>query len=243
MQFGVIVAPTIRDMFVEKIVEMILSGKLSMGERLPSERELAGQMQVSKTVIHDGLKDLERMGFVNVNGRQGTFVSNYAEKGTFETLATILKFHGGRLDRETTQSLLEMRLAIEGQAMRIFSKSHTQEDIAALKRIIDDIREYVSKQEHKNLPEMAQMLFYFHRFICLHSGNTFFPVLMNAFRDIGLLLWETSIKILGVEKSIEHLELFTSLLEEGRGEEAVQALSDMFDNCLSLAYDGRASIL
>jgi hypothetical protein len=66
---------------------------------------------------------------------------------------------------------------------------------------------------------------------------------MNAFRDIGLLLWETSIKILGVEKSIEQLELFTSLLAEGRGEEAVQALSDMFDNCLSLAYDGRASIL
>jgi DNA-binding FadR family transcriptional regulator len=235
MQFGVIVAPTIRDMFVEKIVEMILSGKLSMGERLPSERELAEQMKVSKTVIHDGLKDLERMGFVSVSGRQCTFVANYAEKGTFETLATILKFHGGRLDRETTQSLLEMRLAIEGQAMRIFSKSHTKEDIATLRRMIDDIREYTSKPERMDRNEMAQMLFRFHRFICLRSGNTFFPVLMNAFRDIGILLWESSIKILGVERSIECLEHFTSLLEEGKGEEAVQALSDMFDYCLAHA--------
>ncbi|HUN56249.1 MAG TPA: GntR family transcriptional regulator [Smithella sp.] len=236
MQFGVIVAPTIRDMFVDKIVEMILSGKLSTGERLPSERELAGQMKVSKTVIHDGLKDLERMGFVTVSGRQGTFVANYAEKGTFETLATILKFHGGRLDRETTQSLLEMRLAIEGQAMRVFSKSHTKEDIAALRRIIGDIRQYVSNKERTDTGEMAYMLFCFHRLICLKSGNTFFPVLMNAFRDIGLLLWETSIKLLGVEKSIEHLELFTSLLEAGKAEEAVQALSDMFDTCVELAY-------
>lgn len=237
MQFGVIVAPTIRDMFVEKIVEMILSGKLSMNERLPSERELAQQMRVSKTVIHDGLKDLERMGFVSVRGRQGTFVANYAEKGTFETLATILKFHGGRLDRETTQSLLEMRLAIEGQAMRIFSKSHTNEDIAALRRMIDEIREYTSKRERMDRGEMAQMLFLFHRFICLKSGNTFFPVLMNAFRDIGILLWDSSIKILGTEKSIAYLEQFTSLLEERRGEEAVQALSGMFDRCMELAYD------
>jgi DNA-binding FadR family transcriptional regulator len=235
MQFGVIVAPTIRDMFVEKIVAMILSGKLSMGERLPSERELAEQMRVSKTVIHDGLKDLERMGFVSVSGRQGTFVANYAEKGTFETLATILKFHGGRLDRETTQSLLEMRLAIEGQAMRIFSKSHTKEDITTLRRMIEEVREYVSKQERIDQNNMAQMLFRFHRFICLRSGNTFFPVLMNAFRDIGILLWEASIKILGAERSIEYLERFTSLLEEGKGEETVQALADMFDYCLAHA--------
>lgn len=235
MQFGVIVAPTIRDMFVKKIVEMILSGKLPMGERLPSERELAEQMRVSKTVIHDGLKVLERLGFVSVNGRQGTFVANYAEKGTFETLATILKFQGGRLDRETTQSLLEMRLAIEGQAMRIFSKSHAKEDIATLRSMIEEIRVY-AKRERIDRSEMAHMLFCFHRFICLRSGNTFFPVLMNAFRDIGLLLWEASIEILGVERSVEYLERFASLLEEGKGEESVQALSDMFDTCLSLAY-------
>jgi len=36
MQFGVIVAPTIRNLFVEKIVAMILTGKLSVGDRLPS---------------------------------------------------------------------------------------------------------------------------------------------------------------------------------------------------------------
>jgi GntR family transcriptional regulator, transcriptional repressor for pyruvate dehydrogenase complex len=236
MQFGVIVAPTIRDLFVEKIVELILAGKISTGERLPPERELAQQMRVSKTVIHDGLKDLERMGFVSVMGRQGTFVANYAEKGTFETLATILRFHGGRLDRETTQSLLEMRLAIEGQAMRIFSKSHSKDDIATLKGMIDEIREYAMRQERVDKSEMAQMLFCFHRFICLKSGNTFFPVLMNAFRDIGLLLWESSIKILGVEESIVYLENFTALLAERKGEEAVQALSGMFDKCLLLAY-------
>lgn len=236
MQFGVIVAPTIRNLFVEKIVAMILAGKLSAGDRLPSERELAEQMRVSKTVVHAGLKDLERMGFVRVNGRQGTFVANYAENGTFETLATILKYNGSKLDRETTKSLLDMRLALEGQAIRMFAKSHTREDMAALRGMIEEIRGYASKRERLDRTEMAHMLFRFHRFICLRSGNMFFPVLMNAFRDIGLLLWESSIQILGTEKSIEYLENFASLLEKGKGEETAQALSDMFDECLRLAY-------
>ncbi len=61
MQFDVIVAPGIRDMFVGRIVGMILSGRISVGDRLPSERELGEQMRVSKTVIHAGLKDLERI--------------------------------------------------------------------------------------------------------------------------------------------------------------------------------------
>jgi DNA-binding FadR family transcriptional regulator len=236
MQFGVIVSPTIRSLFVEKIVAMILSGKLSAGDRLPSERELAEQMRVSKTVVHAGLKDLERMGFVTVNGRQGTFVANYAENGTFETLATILRYNGSRLDLETTRSLLDMRLAIEGQAIRIFAKSRTKEDIATLKSMIDEIRGHAEKPGRLDRTGMAHMLFRFHRFICLRSGNMFFPVLMNAFRDIAILLWESSIQILGAEKNIEYLERFTSLLEEGKGEETVQVLSDMFESCLSLAY-------
>ncbi len=123
-----------------------------------------------------------------MNGRQVTFVANYAENGTFETLAAILKFNGGRLDHKTTKSLVKMRLAVEGQALRMFAKSHTKDDIATLWSMIDDIREYGSKQDRIDRNEMAQMLFHFHRFICLRSGNTFFPVLMNAFRDIGVLL-------------------------------------------------------
>jgi DNA-binding FadR family transcriptional regulator len=61
MQFGVIEAPTIKELFIDKIVSMILSGKLSVGDRLPTERELAEEMKVSKTIVHAGLKDLERM--------------------------------------------------------------------------------------------------------------------------------------------------------------------------------------
>lgn len=61
MDFGQIVAPTIKELFIERIEGMILSGTLKPGDRLPSERDLAEQMKISKTIVHIGLEDLARM--------------------------------------------------------------------------------------------------------------------------------------------------------------------------------------
>ncbi|MFY9380561.1 MAG: winged helix-turn-helix domain-containing protein, partial [Acutalibacteraceae bacterium] len=127
MRFGEIVAPTIKDLFVEKIEGLILSGRLLPGERMPSERELAQEMKISKTVVHAGMQDLQRMGFIEVVPRQGTFVSNYAETGTLETLNAILKYNGGQFDKVNTESLFEFRLALEGAAFKKFAIEHTQE--------------------------------------------------------------------------------------------------------------------
>ena len=51
LEFGQIVAPTIKELFIERIEGMILSGTLKPGDRLPSERELAEQMKISKTIV------------------------------------------------------------------------------------------------------------------------------------------------------------------------------------------------
>ena len=45
MKFGEIVAPSIKELFIQKIEGMILSGALKPGERLPTERELADEYQ------------------------------------------------------------------------------------------------------------------------------------------------------------------------------------------------------
>ena len=84
MDFGQIVAPTIKELFIERIEGMILSGTLKPGDRLPSERDLAEQMKISKTIVHIGLEDLARMGFLEVTPRRGTVVADFAETGDAE---------------------------------------------------------------------------------------------------------------------------------------------------------------
>lgn len=48
MEFGQIVAPTIKELFIERIEGLIFSGALKPGDKLPSERDLAEQMKISK---------------------------------------------------------------------------------------------------------------------------------------------------------------------------------------------------
>lgn len=228
MQFGVIEAPTIKELFIDKIVSMILSGSLSVGDRLPTERELAEQMKVSKTIVHAGLKDLERMGFVCVNARQGTFIANYAETGNAETLTTIIKFNGGKMDKQTMISLLELRIAVEGQAVRKFAERHTEEDIAFLRKRLDVIEGAVAKGVVKR-HELALMIFDWHHAICLRSGNDILPLVLNAFKDVSVFFWETSLQIYGLEQSMGHLESILSLLIERKGEEVVQYMSNGTD--------------
>jgi DNA-binding FadR family transcriptional regulator len=228
VQFGVIEAPTIKELFIDKIVSMILSGSLSVGDRLPTERELAEEMKVSKTIVHAGLKDLERMGFVCVNARQGTFIANYAETGNAETLTTIIKFNGGKMDKQTMISLLELRIAVEGQAVRKFAERHTEEDIAFLRKRLDVIETAVAKGVVKR-HELALMIFDWHHAICLRSGNDILPLVLNAFKDVSVFFWETSLQIYGLEQSMGHLESILSLLIEGKGEEVVQYMSNGTD--------------
>ena len=52
MEFQKISSPSLRDLFIEQLEHLILSGKLQVGEKLPPERQLAEMMQVSRAVVN-----------------------------------------------------------------------------------------------------------------------------------------------------------------------------------------------
>lgn len=68
MEFKKISSPTLRELFVQQLEDLILSGKLKIGEKLPTERQLAESMQVSRSVVNNGLSDLEKKGFQRKKG-------------------------------------------------------------------------------------------------------------------------------------------------------------------------------
>lgn len=57
LQFQPISAPSASDLFVQQLKTAILSGQYHPGDKLPSERELGQQLQVSRPVINAGLKN------------------------------------------------------------------------------------------------------------------------------------------------------------------------------------------
>ena len=77
MAFEKISNISLTDLFVAQIEGKILSGELSVGDKLPSARELTTLIGVSRPVISAGLIELEKMGFVEIKPRQGAYVCDY----------------------------------------------------------------------------------------------------------------------------------------------------------------------
>ena len=63
MSFEKIEIPSPKEAFINEIKGRIIKGKLKIGEKLPTERELAEQTGISKSAIHFALKELGQNGF------------------------------------------------------------------------------------------------------------------------------------------------------------------------------------
>ena len=107
MEFQKISSPSLRDLFIEQLEHLILSGKLQVGEKLPPERQLAEMMQVSRAVVNSGISELEKKGFLTVKPRSGTYVADFRRKGTLDTLIAIMNYNGGRMRDQEIRSIFE----------------------------------------------------------------------------------------------------------------------------------------
>ena len=92
MEFSRLNAPSLKELFIEQLENMILSGKLVIGEKLPSERELAESMHISRSVVNAGLAEIADKGFLEIIPRSGTYVADYHKKGKLDTLVSALTY-------------------------------------------------------------------------------------------------------------------------------------------------------
>lgn len=219
-KFEAIVAPTITEMFEQQIQGMILSGRLKIGEKLPTERELAESMRVSKSIVHLGIKNLERQGFLTISPRHGVYVANYSETGNVETLLALLKYNGGRLDKASIASLLQVREALEGMAMRLLAEKHTDDQMLMLRMHIQDVRK-AAEREPDNTELLAELVYKFHLYICIKSGNNMIPLIMNGFKDVSIVFWRSWIDTMGIERTLDSLEASAKHIADGNGQAAI----------------------
>ena len=104
MVFKKISTQTLKQLFITEMETMILSGELKIGERLPSERDIANKMQISRSVVNDGIVELSKKGFLTILPRQGTYVADYKNNGTIDILIAIMK--NGKVSNEYIRSTL-----------------------------------------------------------------------------------------------------------------------------------------
>ena len=183
MDFEKLSSPSLKDLFVQQIQGMILSGELLVGSKLPPERTLAEQMRISRTVVNSGLAELAEQGFLEVRPRQGTYVSDYRRQGNLDTLSAITEYKGGALDREDIRSILEVRRMLEHLAADRAIRYASDEALELLGVPLARMAAAAGAEE------AAQAAFTFRHELALAGGNTVLPMICYSIKDPLVALW------------------------------------------------------
>lgn len=227
MEFTKLSAPSLKELFIQQLETMILSGKLAVGEKLPTERELADSLQVSRAVVNAGIAELARKGFIIIKPRVGTFVADYRRNGTLETLISIMNYNGGILRREEIRSILELRIAMDSIAVELCIPKITDEEILILKNYVTQIKEATSPEEASKLAFQFQ-----HELACL-SGNTLLPLIFSSFKIPILSLWERFCRLYGIESLYQNTVSLYNLIEKRDAKGAVESLNVAINDTIS----------
>ena len=184
MEFQKLSALSLKDMFLRQIRDLILSGQMPVGSRLPSEREIARQMQVSRAVVNSGFSELEKQGFLEVHPRQGVFVADYGKNGNINTLNAIMEYHGDTLGQGEIYSIIEVRRALEHLATDSIVKNSSDEDILGLEGLLEEVA------AAKTIDDTVLATFSFHHKLSVISGNSIIPLIYISFKPVVTQLWK-----------------------------------------------------
>jgi len=159
---------------IEQIRALVAKGELKPGDRLPSERDLAVRLDVSRASVREALSALEMMGLLEVRSGEGTYIKKY----NFDSVVTPLSWMLS-MEKDTILELLEVRKLLESQTVALAAQRADAEDLKELEEALKSM--YLDVQTGR-LGEEADMRF--HYTVAKASKNKILLRLMNAIADV-----------------------------------------------------------
>lgn len=218
---------------VDHIKELITTGKLDEGDKLPAERELAAMMNVSRPTIREAFKILSAMGFLEIRHGHGVFVADHTLR--INNLAQFLF-----LQTDTVHELFEVRKMIETETITWAAEKASSEFLEEIAVKTEEIyhrviinQEFDEKESRETF--LSQSDQEFHLMIAKAAGNEVVLRIMHNLIDLLRQSRMQSMKIPGrVEQSLkEHIEIANALAERN----VKKARQSMFEHLKSVEQD------
>lgn len=139
-----------------RIADLVLSGDVSPGDKLPSERDLAEMLKVSRPSIREAMVALEVSGLIEVRTGSGIYVADQ----NLQQPAVVTDEGIGPFE------ILEMRLLIEPEVCALAAERISDDQLQQLREIYDEMRRTAGTQEMEAYDRQ------FHKLIAEASENT-----------------------------------------------------------------------
>ncbi|WP_030907644.1 FadR/GntR family transcriptional regulator [Streptomyces sp. NRRL F-5126] len=160
----------VTDEAIEKIKEMIVSGALRPGDRLPKESELAAGLGLSRNSLREAVRALALMRILDVRQGDGTYVTSLDPQLLLEALSFVVDFHRD----DTVLEFLAVRRILEPAATAMASARITEQELAVLDRGLGALG------AEPSVEELVASDLDFHRGIVQASGNSVLHSLLDG---------------------------------------------------------------
>lgn len=203
----------------QELLRRIHSGDLPVGAKLPSEPELAVQMGVSRGILREALNSLQAKGYLSRTPRGGSYIARSMDDNIGQSITVNVR-------AADIQDLIEFREAIESKAVQYVIERATEEQITALRVLIEDTDEQ----------KMGSIDYYFHYRMAELSGNRLFVVFLDMYYDTIHHFAEGSYKDAARRRVMqrEHMRILEAL-EKRDKRAAVAAVKGHLHNALRRA--------
>lgn len=171
---------SLKDACIAKLEGLILSGAFEAGERLPSERDLALQLGVSRPVLHQAIVALDAKGLVQIEPRRGVFICDYRRDGSIPLYTTLMAHSDGAYMPELLSSLMAARILIETETARLAAQNRSDVDLSALQALIEKGQGF----DRDQVESLVAYDFEFHQNVAIVSGNLMYPLMINSLKNV-----------------------------------------------------------
>ena len=226
-----VVRPAPDGLMTEQVViqvrEMIQQGKLKSGDRLPSERELAKRLGISRASLRAGLRFLAAIGVLTSRHGSGTYIAAGPPALDSEPLNMLAALHGF-----TTEKMFEARRLVEVAVAGLAAENATDDH---LRIMAEELTETYAALD--NPQEYLVHDFGFHRAVAAASGN---PILATFMEMVADILYQRRCKTIGRSRDLrESVEMHRKIYRAIRARNPDKAREAMSEH-LILAERGLA---
>jgi GntR family transcriptional repressor for pyruvate dehydrogenase complex len=195
------------DEAIDKIKQMILSGRVRPGEKLPREADLAADLGLSRNSLREAVKALSVINVLDVRQGDGTYATSLAPSLLLEALSFIVDFHRD----DTVLDFLEVRRILEPAATALATIRMSEEDRAELGKVLETV------DVDTPVEELVAADLEFHRQIAVGARN---PVLASLVDSMSApttraRVWRGMTEPRALERTLaEHQAIYRAIISK-----------------------------
>ena len=188
---------------LDKIKNLIVSGELKPGDRLPPEAELSERLGLSRNSLREAVKALDFIKVLDVRRGSGTYVTSLSAEDLTEAVSFLVDVHASGSLRE----ILEVRRIFEAETAYRAASAIDEAGLEAL-------RETIENTDPESIESLVANDFVFHSTVASYAGNDYLAAMLEAVsvKTTRARTWRGMSEEGAVEKTLnEHRSIIEAL--------------------------------